>query len=293
MVQAATAPDIVRARPARLTGDADSGRPDDDPPAESAPIRPERPIPPQTPKSGHSLTTNDLQSSPGMQVAWYGYRWYDPVTGRWPSRDPIEEEGGMNLYGFVSNDGVANIDILGMFIGWAWYFDATMKAKAIFERSYIVSCPEKSPGSRDFPCDQQRDAAREGYILKTLVERGTIPVEVAGRAYFFITKMPLSPAKFFRTHRVTRYYEVKDHMRDLLRDKLIKSALNLINDSKVKPVVPSSCFLISVGGWRLLEVTEVDFQASSINRLPTLNPLDFEGEVDDAVDLNTGESLFD
>ncbi|MFZ9938074.1 MAG: RHS repeat-associated core domain-containing protein, partial [Luteolibacter sp.] len=32
---------------------------------------------------------------------YYGYRYYDPVTGRWPSRDPIEEEGGLNLYGFL------------------------------------------------------------------------------------------------------------------------------------------------------------------------------------------------
>ena len=33
---------------------------------------------------------------------------------RWPSRDPIEEEGGLNLYGFVGNDGVGSIDALGM-----------------------------------------------------------------------------------------------------------------------------------------------------------------------------------
>ena len=31
----------------------------------------------------------------------------------WPARDPIEEEGGMNLYGFVGNDGVGKVDILG------------------------------------------------------------------------------------------------------------------------------------------------------------------------------------
>ncbi len=31
----------------------------------------------------------------------------------WPSRDPIEEEGGVNLYGFVGNDGVGRIDLLG------------------------------------------------------------------------------------------------------------------------------------------------------------------------------------
>jgi RHS repeat-associated protein len=45
-------------------------------------------------------------------VAYYGYRYYDSLTGRWPSRDPIEEEGGMILYGFVGNDGVNAIDVL-------------------------------------------------------------------------------------------------------------------------------------------------------------------------------------
>ena len=45
---------------------------------------------------------------------YYGYRHYDPVTGRWPSRDPIEEQGGINLYGFVANDGVNRVDKLGM-----------------------------------------------------------------------------------------------------------------------------------------------------------------------------------
>jgi RHS repeat-associated protein len=44
----------------------------------------------------------------------YGYRWYDPVTGRWPSRDPIEEQGGINLYGFVGNDGINWVDLLGL-----------------------------------------------------------------------------------------------------------------------------------------------------------------------------------
>jgi hypothetical protein len=44
----------------------------------------------------------------------YGYRYYDPVTGRWPSRDPIAENGGLNLYGFVGNDGVDGYDILGL-----------------------------------------------------------------------------------------------------------------------------------------------------------------------------------
>ncbi|MCF7733202.1 MAG: RHS repeat-associated core domain-containing protein [Akkermansiaceae bacterium] len=49
-----------------------------------------------------------------MGVAYYGYRWYDPLTGRWPSRDPIGERGGLNLYGFVGNDAVDRWDRLGL-----------------------------------------------------------------------------------------------------------------------------------------------------------------------------------
>ena len=48
-----------------------------------------------------------------MGVTHYGYRYYDPMTGRWPSRDPIEEEGGVNLYGFVGNAPTDYIDIFG------------------------------------------------------------------------------------------------------------------------------------------------------------------------------------
>ena len=46
-------------------------------------------------------------------MTYYGYRYYAPVTGRWPSRDPIEERGGVNLYEFVGNDGLNWLDILG------------------------------------------------------------------------------------------------------------------------------------------------------------------------------------
>ena len=44
---------------------------------------------------------------------YYGYRYYDPVTGRWPSRDPIGERGGSNVYGFVLNNPIAGTDYLG------------------------------------------------------------------------------------------------------------------------------------------------------------------------------------
>jgi uncharacterized protein RhaS with RHS repeats len=37
-----------------------------------------------------------------------------PEQGRWINRDPIAEDGGMNLYELVGNDGVNYIDILGL-----------------------------------------------------------------------------------------------------------------------------------------------------------------------------------
>ena len=44
---------------------------------------------------------------------YYGYRYYDPDTGRWPSRDPIGERGGKNLFSFVGNDAENSYDYLG------------------------------------------------------------------------------------------------------------------------------------------------------------------------------------
>ena len=44
----------------------------------------------------------------------YLARPYDPNMGRWLSRDPIGEEGGVNLYGFVGNRPIDEVDALGL-----------------------------------------------------------------------------------------------------------------------------------------------------------------------------------
>ena|GEM_PF-5828803 len=45
---------------------------------------------------------------------YYGYRWYDAVTGRWASRDLIGEEGGIGLYLFLENAALDSIDLVGL-----------------------------------------------------------------------------------------------------------------------------------------------------------------------------------
>ncbi len=51
--------------------------------------------------------------SPVFGIYDYGMRWYDPDYKFWLSPDPIGEKGGLNLYGFVGNNPVSNIDPYG------------------------------------------------------------------------------------------------------------------------------------------------------------------------------------
>ncbi len=70
-------------------------------------------------KHGTYADSNDYRFStkPFEEVGslyYYGYRYYNPQTGRWPSRDPIGERGGVNLYGFVGNNAINDTDFLGL-----------------------------------------------------------------------------------------------------------------------------------------------------------------------------------
>jgi RHS repeat-associated protein len=49
---------------------------------------------------------------------YYGHRYYNPSTGRWLSRDPIEEEGGLLLYAAMLNDPVNRVDYQGLISWW-------------------------------------------------------------------------------------------------------------------------------------------------------------------------------
>ena len=44
---------------------------------------------------------------------YYGNRYYNPSTGRWLGRDPMDEDGGRSLYAFVENEPVGRLDALG------------------------------------------------------------------------------------------------------------------------------------------------------------------------------------
>ncbi len=68
--------------------------------------------------AGTTVPANPLQWSSEiydseLDLVYYNYRHYSPSLGRFLSRDPIEEQGGVNLYAFVENQILFQVDMLG------------------------------------------------------------------------------------------------------------------------------------------------------------------------------------
>ena len=57
----------------------------------------------------YSTKYTDIESG----LVYYGHRFYSPSLGRFINKDPIEEQGGLNLYAFCGNNGVNRWDYLG------------------------------------------------------------------------------------------------------------------------------------------------------------------------------------
>ena len=63
----------------------------------------------------HRFSTKPWCADTGLDE--YVYRKYRPDKGRWTSRDPIGESGGLNIYAMIGNDTVSKSDILGLDVG--------------------------------------------------------------------------------------------------------------------------------------------------------------------------------
>ena len=55
---------------------------------------------------------------PETGLVYYNYRYFSPELGRWISRDPIEEEGGFNLFVAMLNNPVNLLDDQGLITWW-------------------------------------------------------------------------------------------------------------------------------------------------------------------------------
>jgi len=60
----------------------------------------------------YRFSSKEIHVNSGLY--YYGYRWYSPNLQRWLNRDPIGEEGGINLYGYVFSNPISGVDPYGL-----------------------------------------------------------------------------------------------------------------------------------------------------------------------------------
>ena len=119
-------------------------------------------------------------------LIYYGHRYYDPKHGRWLSRDPIGEAGGVNLYGFVGNDPVNRWDYLGL----DFWIEESTSIEPAPHVSISVGKPE--PGkyksysfgvNQIFDDSQFHNASLHGIVYEDVVKGG----KIRSGSYYYTT----------------------------------------------------------------------------------------------------------
>lgn len=99
-------------------------------------------------------------------LIYYGYRYYDPMTGRWINRDPIGERGGVNLYSFVNNNPISLWDSLGLYQEDGHFYTTYIllyyngyKKEDAFEIAYYSQLPDE-----DKKMEAMNAGAKRGFL---------------------------------------------------------------------------------------------------------------------------------
>ena len=91
------------------------------------------------------FSTKYFDSETGLY--YYGYRYYSPVLMRWLNRDPLEEDGGVNLYAMCGNRPVDCFDSIGTDV---YYMSITIKRKHLRMISAILDDIVESNSDEDY-----------------------------------------------------------------------------------------------------------------------------------------------
>jgi RHS repeat-associated protein len=109
----------------------------------------------------YRFSSKEIHAASGMY--YYGYRWYHPNLQRWLNRDPLQEAGGINLYGYVGNAPVDLIDPLGFSHGnpvtstlpgltGSWPSSPYVPGWPNYQDGYCFKPAEQKPRHVDWDC---------------------------------------------------------------------------------------------------------------------------------------------
>jgi len=142
-------------------------------------------------------------TDPETGLIYYGYRYYDPITGRWLNRDPLDNYSNTKLYLWVQNSGVNQIDLLGCLTRWYTYLvpaDAYGLVVSYMTFSYtFLPTPLTIGGGASievvYDCyDGSAEAFSSAYI-GIGVAYGSLPIGISiGKGINFIFNLPTATA---------------------------------------------------------------------------------------------------
>lgn len=126
-------------------------------------------------------------------LVYYGRRYYNPNQGRFLGRDPIQEEGGVHLYRFVSNNPIRYYDVLGE--------DQGPKDETVVMKPFVVTASTKgnfdpdqrnrqSSSTSNYSQADTNSGGSDVTVLDPVVVRANRVKEAADWAIDRFTKMP-------------------------------------------------------------------------------------------------------
>ncbi|MFC7338448.1 RHS repeat domain-containing protein [Haloferula chungangensis] len=168
----------------------------------------------------YSKHSEPISRVPGG-LGYYGYRYYDPVTGRWPSRDPIGERGGMNLYGFVGNDGINSWDLLG----WIELDASELKQANEIETRWGRN------GRMPFANDGRGAAGHHAYHAQVKIKcEGKSTIEGDGKIHLNQSVIPIDP----KTKKAQPWDQVQGHEQRHIRS-ILKEIQKIVDEIEALP----------------------------------------------------------
>jgi RHS repeat-associated protein len=111
------------------------------------------------------FSTKYMDSESGF--LYYGYRYYNPSTGNWLSRELLGELGGANLYAFARNNPIGLIDLLGFLVtSVTWTNAATLDPDWTLATTQSYISPDKIVKE---PCPCGKKITSVSIKVKTVV----------------------------------------------------------------------------------------------------------------------------
>jgi RHS repeat-associated protein len=145
--------------------------------------------------SDFRYTGHYYHAQSGLHLA--PFRAYDADSGRWLSRDPIQEEGGLNLYAYVENDPINATDELGL----APTFEGT-------PGNYHVNTAR---GGTKIPAYTVNINSGGGLVFGEMKPH-PFPGQAAARAHFAANYNPSSGKQAKEAHRLMRLKLHNDYL---------------------------------------------------------------------------------